>query len=685
MGVIFQRRARTLALVAVAVVAVGLLSAVTFIAAHSQHGAVLSAATSPKLGANAALPHSPQLLDQLAGSATGTGVRAKGTAASGTSATSTPTPGTATTGTATNGTAAQAATTAAPAAATAAASCAANSAAPGPPGVDVASFQHPNKLASDIDWTQVAGSGCKFAAVKATEGDYYKNPFFASDIAGASAAGLYPMAYHFGIPNTSTPATQADDFLAAARGSVSGATPQVMLDIEYNPNKSTDGTNNCYGLTPAQMVAWITAFNNEIRLKAGQSPLIYSTADWWNTCTADSTAFSADQLWIATYGTSPILPAAWSTWTLWQYTSSGAVPGITVNVDISYFNNSAGTLGKPRAQAAAVGAPVWLQVPSLVGSAPFSATGLPPGLSLNTSTGLISGWLTTAGTYTATVSAANTPFPAAATSTSVTWTVSAAPNSGPTGRVVLQNGGKCMDDPGSRTYNGARIDIWTCLGTTNQSWTMAQDHTVRIFGRCLDVSGSGVANNTAVVLWTCNGSTGEQWRIGLDAQLVNPQSGKCLDDPGRRTTNGTWLDIYSCVAGATNERWTTPAGEIVSQIAPLCVDDPGSRTADGTRMDVWSCVATAKNEAWTVEPDGSVRVLGKCLDVYRSGTANGTPVDLFTCNGTGAQKWNPRADGTLQNPQSGRCLTDPGDNAQNGTRLVIFDCSAAAGEHWAVR
>jgi GH25 family lysozyme M1 (1,4-beta-N-acetylmuramidase) len=654
--VIFRTRARTLAVVAAVAVTAGMGTAVTVLAAHSQHGVTLSAATSTKLGANAALPHSPQLLHQLAGPATGTGVRAASTS---------------------TGTAASAATTAA--------SCTAASGAPGPAGVDVASFQHPNGLATDINWTQVAGSGCKFAAVKATEGHYYSNPYFAGDIAGASAAGLYPMAYHFGIPNTSTPAAQADYFLAAAQGSAGGATPQIMLDIEYDPNTSSDGANECYNLTPAQMVSWITAFNNEIRLKAGQSPLIYTTADWWNTCTGDSTAFSASQLWIATYGTSPILPAAWPTWTLWQYTSSGAVPGIIGNVDISYFNDAAGTLGKPRAQAAAVGAPVWLQVPSLVGSAPFSATGLPPGLSLNTSTGLISGWLTTAGTYTATVSAATAPFPAAATSTSVTWTVSAAPNSGPTGRVVLQNGGKCLDDTGYHTANGTRVDIWTCVGSTNQSWTMAQDHTVRIFGKCLGVSGSGTANNTAVVLWTCNGSTGEQWQIGLDAQLVNPHSGKCLDDPGRRTTNGTLLDIYSCVAGATNEHWTAPAGEIVSQIAPLCVDDPGSHTADGTRMDVWSCVATAKNEAWTVEPDGTVRVFGKCLDVYGSGTANGTPVDLFTCNGTGAQKWNPRADGTLQNPQSGRCLTDPGDNAQNGTRLVIFDCSAAAGEDWAVR
>src|SRR5215510_3812003 len=57
-------------------------------------------------------------------------------------------------------------------------------------GVDVASFQHPNGAA--IDWQQVAAAGIKFAAVKVTEGAYYTNPFAASDLTEAKAAGLTP-------------------------------------------------------------------------------------------------------------------------------------------------------------------------------------------------------------------------------------------------------------------------------------------------------------------------------------------------------------------------------------------------------------------------------------------------------------------------------------------------------------
>src|SRR5260370_39419502 len=156
------------------------------------------------------------------------------------------------------------------------------------------------------------------------------------------------------------------------------------------------------------------------------------------------------------------------------------VPGLSGRVCLGYFSNSAGARPTPGGQAGAVGAPAWLRVHALAGSAPFSAAGLPPGVSLNASTGLISGWPTTAGTYAASVSAATAPFPAAATSVSFTWTVTAAPNSGPAGPGALRNGGKCMDDPAYQTANGTRIATWSCGATTAGRCATAQRHTLRL-------------------------------------------------------------------------------------------------------------------------------------------------------------------------------------------------------------
>jgi GH25 family lysozyme M1 (1,4-beta-N-acetylmuramidase) len=209
-------------------------------------------------------------------------------------------------------------------------------------GIDVAAFQHPNGAA--INWTQVAGAGYKFAAIKATEGNYYTNPYYSSDMTAARAAGLSVAGYHFAIPNVGTAVGQADYAVKnASYGTSSGPNLRLMLDIEYDPYTSSDGTNECYGLTPGQMVSWIKAFDREVRRLTRRLPIIYTTANWWDACTGSSTAFKSDPLWVAAYSvSSPPMPAGWPHWTYWQYTSTGTVPGIstTGQVDISYFNGT---------------------------------------------------------------------------------------------------------------------------------------------------------------------------------------------------------------------------------------------------------------------------------------------------------------------------------------------------------
>jgi GH25 family lysozyme M1 (1,4-beta-N-acetylmuramidase) len=215
-------------------------------------------------------------------------------------------------------------------------------------GVDVADYQHPHGAA--INWTQVASAGYRFAFIKDTEGNYYVNPYYASDLVQAQSAGLYATGYHFAIPNVSDGVTQADYAVSHADYVADGQMLPLALDIEYDPYTSEDQTNECYGLSPAQMVAWITAFDGEVQRLTGKAPIIYTTAGWWDMCTAASTAFGANPLWVAAYGfSSPPLPAGWANWTFWQYTSNATVPGITGTVDADYSN---GPLAALMAQAA---------------------------------------------------------------------------------------------------------------------------------------------------------------------------------------------------------------------------------------------------------------------------------------------------------------------------------------------
>jgi GH25 family lysozyme M1 (1,4-beta-N-acetylmuramidase) len=186
-------------------------------------------------------------------------------------------------------------------------------------GQDVSSYQ------GSVNWAAQYSAGSRFAYIKATEGTYYTNPDFTQQYNGSYNAGLIRGSYHFGTPNTTAGSTQADYFVAHGGGwSKDGKTLPGMLDIEYNPYGA-----ECYGLSHASMQTWIRSFINEYHAKTGRWAVIYTTTDWWSTCTGNYSGFWAnDPLFIANYNGSPNpLPAGEGVWSFWQYADSGTLAG----------------------------------------------------------------------------------------------------------------------------------------------------------------------------------------------------------------------------------------------------------------------------------------------------------------------------------------------------------------------
>ncbi|MFD4413103.1 ricin-type beta-trefoil lectin domain protein [Streptomyces sp. NPDC058251] len=66
------------------------------------------------------------------------------------------------------------------------------------------------------------------------------------------------------------------------------------------------------------------------------------------------------------------------------------------------------------------------------------------------------------------------------------------------------------------------------------------------------------------------------------------------------------------------------------------------------------------------------------------GTVNGAKVQLPDCTGTTAQKWAKRANGSLVNTESGRCLGAPGGLAGNGNRLQLWGCNGQDSPYWSI-
>lgn len=204
-------------------------------------------------------------------------------------------------------------------------------------GLDVASGQL-------VNWSSARKTRhIGFAYIKATQGTYYINPSFGSQYVGAYKAGIIRGAYAFAIPGNST-ATQQAKYLVAhgGRWSNDGKTLPAALDIEYNPYGS-----ECYGFSQSGMRAWVSQWVDEYHALTKVWPTIYSTTDWWSTCTGNwSGPSKKDPLWIARYSRSAgALPAGYKVYTFWQYSSSGSIPGVSP-VDLDRFNGPESQLVK---------------------------------------------------------------------------------------------------------------------------------------------------------------------------------------------------------------------------------------------------------------------------------------------------------------------------------------------------
>ena len=159
---------------------------------------------------------------------------------------------------------------------------------------------------------------------KATQGTNWMDPTYNIRKQPALDAGLWWGAYHFGI--NADGAAQAQYFLTTVKP---GPTDLLALDFEENPSSQ---------MTIAQAEQFVTEVFNQ----TGRYPGFYSDALAGNLLGPNPNSILANcWFWRAEYsGTSPSVPPTWQTWTMWQYTSSGTLSGISGLCDRDTFNGS---------------------------------------------------------------------------------------------------------------------------------------------------------------------------------------------------------------------------------------------------------------------------------------------------------------------------------------------------------
>jgi GH25 family lysozyme M1 (1,4-beta-N-acetylmuramidase) len=202
-------------------------------------------------------------------------------------------------------------------------------------GLDISAYQH---TGAPIDWQRLAGQEIRFVAIKATEGTYYRNPFYASDARGAAAAGITVLPYVFASPDKAGGRATAKYAVQVAGSTASAGRSPLVVDLENDPYAKA---RDCYGRSVSTMKHWIAGFVTAAHKLTGRLPVIYTTAAWWQECTGGS-HFGKAALWLAAFGgTAPDVPSPWSNWALWQYADNGKLPGIG-RVDLDYYQPARG-------------------------------------------------------------------------------------------------------------------------------------------------------------------------------------------------------------------------------------------------------------------------------------------------------------------------------------------------------
>ncbi|GHO98070.1 hypothetical protein KSF_081180 [Reticulibacter mediterranei] len=370
-------------------------------------------------------------------------------------------------------------------------------------------------------------------------------------------------------------------------------------------------------------------------------------------------------------------------------------------------------------QGAKIHLPLQATDPNAGKTMTYSATGLPTGLSLESTTGVISGTITTGGSSTVVITVKDDT--GATGVSSFSWDV--IKGIGP----ITDSHGNCVDDQASKTTNGNPIQVVPCNQTKAQQWTVSADGTLQVLGKCMTTASSDKTSPTVIALSDCSAASSQIWQPQANGTLLNPASSLCLSEPPSGSGSGQ-LVLADCAA-STTQHWKLPdvntpnildvsgpgdqataRGKAVSlQVKMLDSDvgqtvrysatglpagisiDSATGIISGTPTETGTATVqvTAKDDTgatrtisfhWTIADGQIVGISGKCVDDRQIETTNGNPIQVVGCNQTAAQQWTQGPGNTLE--VLGKCMTASNGGTTDGTAVVLFDCSASPSQIW---
>ncbi len=192
-------------------------------------------------------------------------------------------------------------------------------------GIDVSKWQ------GEVDWFQVKRAGTAFAFIKATEGGDHLDERFHRNWDGARRAGIPRGAYHFVF--WCRPAEEQAAWFRQNVPADADALPPV-LDVEWNGHSRT---------CPKKIDPELARRKIDIMLKAmeahtGKKPIIYTDITFHAEVLEGH--YKDYRFWLRSVAAEPHERYNDRPWKVWQFTTTGQVPGIAGAVDRNAYAGS---------------------------------------------------------------------------------------------------------------------------------------------------------------------------------------------------------------------------------------------------------------------------------------------------------------------------------------------------------
>jgi lysozyme len=183
-------------------------------------------------------------------------------------------------------------------------------------GIDVSRYQ------AEVNWEHVKESNIAFAFMKATEGNFLKDPYFKRNWESSRKHGIKRGAYHFYLPWV-----DVDSQLALFKSTVDLQPGDLapVLDLETYAKDISD----------AQMRADIKRWLVGIEEHYGIKPIIYTYQGFYDKKLRGH--FAGYKFWIARYKNEEPATHPNDQMAFWQYSEKGTVKGINTPVDVNWF------------------------------------------------------------------------------------------------------------------------------------------------------------------------------------------------------------------------------------------------------------------------------------------------------------------------------------------------------------